>query len=788
MINIMRMQDLLKNVSKEKLVQEMMKPTGAAPLFLVAARLQEMQKLEQQAALEQQQAATTVAEDLVGVQPGLPPGGPVPVGRPSPSRGAPPPPLLSPAGPVPAGPVPAAGLPAPPPVRMESGGRVGYAKGGSVNLSEDQFERFLKLVEAEASDRETQRAVASVILNRVAVGGEFGEGLEEVMLKPDAFEPIGKIVNKKGKMDWSDLRSPSSTTRENISKWFSEGSPDVTDGALYFLNKDITDERGTTFPIFQNVDESKGLPEGTKRIGEMLFSKRWKADEDINRVNAATLENPPTYSVEGVVTPLPSLEVASPFPPPLIDPDQTPDLMAQTLAEVTGPEAVRASPVTTAEDFQLAPIDPSVDPIMGQFGVGEAVPGRGEGVGPGPGELPLGVKPTTSWGAGFESLVPRSDAGAPVTGKTEGPFMLEGPTDKFTYTPPPIPREVAALQNYLAQQAPFSEAVPGEDDTLVAASEGTPPSPNLKQDYEALKQLAEASEMLTQQASNVPVQSDGGVSNQVAQTEPPIGVLNLRRPSSLKPVPTKSPPVFTDRQGYLAELLGEENTEVPLEAAIVAGDGSGLSAFGKYVESIGGDPRFPRQVSPPGTVSKKALASVGPSYLLDDDPGSRVAPENIYLKQHPNAIDRRALAPHLPITTSDQIAAVGDGGLPSIEAIQAADRASADESGGRDSRFTFPDAGLRVEGRPAEGGSGLPRTSTDQQAPYDAEKAREEAKWLAVALGGLGWMKHASEPGATVMSSVPGLAAGIKAYREDISGINKTALEREKMRRLADYQ
>ena len=38
------------------------------------------------------------------------------------------------------------------------------------------------------------------------------------------------------------------------------------------------------------------------------------------------------------------------------------------------------------------------------------------------------------------------------------------------------------------------------------------------------------------------------------------------------------------------------------------------------------------------------------------------------------------------------------------------------------------------------------------------------------------------------MSSVPGAAAGVKTYMESSKDISKTALEREKMRRLADYQ
>ena len=67
------------------------------------------------------------------------------------------------------------------------------------------------------------------------------------------------------------------------------------------------------------------------------------------------------------------------------------------------------------------------------------------------------------------------------------------------------------------------------------------------------------------------------------------------------------------------------------------------------------------------------------------------------------------------------------------------------------------------------------------------EKSRDEAKGLGLLMAGLGMMGQASKPGATLLSSVPGAAAGVKTYMESSKDIRKTALEHEKMRRLAEH-
>jgi hypothetical protein len=62
------------------------------------------------------------------------------------------------------------------------------------------------------------------------------------------------------------------------------------------------------------------------------------------------------------------------------------------------------------------------------------------------------------------------------------------------------------------------------------------------------------------------------------------------------------------------------------------------------------------------------------------------------------------------------------------------------------------------------------------------------AKGMGMLMAGLGVMGEAAKPGATLGSALPGAAAGVKTYMESSKDIRKTALEREKMRRLANYQ
>jgi len=74
-MNILEVQNRLKNFSQEQLVQEMQRPSGQAPQFLVLSELQRRKQMQADFAKQQsQQDQTTVAQDAVAAA-GVPQGG-----------------------------------------------------------------------------------------------------------------------------------------------------------------------------------------------------------------------------------------------------------------------------------------------------------------------------------------------------------------------------------------------------------------------------------------------------------------------------------------------------------------------------------------------------------------------------------------------------------------------------------------------------------------------------------------------------------------------------------------
>ena len=66
MMNMFKLQERLQDFSKEQLAQEMQRPSGNAPQYLVLAEMQRRKRMESAAAMEQgQQNETTVAQDAV---------------------------------------------------------------------------------------------------------------------------------------------------------------------------------------------------------------------------------------------------------------------------------------------------------------------------------------------------------------------------------------------------------------------------------------------------------------------------------------------------------------------------------------------------------------------------------------------------------------------------------------------------------------------------------------------------------------------------------------------------
>lgn len=75
MMNLFKTQEMLRDVSKDQLVQMMQQPPGEVPPFLIMTELQRRTRMEQAAALEEGPPETTVAQDAVNAagmpQPGL---------------------------------------------------------------------------------------------------------------------------------------------------------------------------------------------------------------------------------------------------------------------------------------------------------------------------------------------------------------------------------------------------------------------------------------------------------------------------------------------------------------------------------------------------------------------------------------------------------------------------------------------------------------------------------------------------------------------------------------------
>ena len=120
MINLLQIQDDLKNFSEDQLVREMQQPSGTAPQFLVLSELNRRKRVKGEFAARQAQNAPTVAEEVVAAA-GVPQSGMMGMSE-----------AMAPAS------VDSGGIGAMMPQNMKSGGVIRAQSG----LPEDQFEDF----------------------------------------------------------------------------------------------------------------------------------------------------------------------------------------------------------------------------------------------------------------------------------------------------------------------------------------------------------------------------------------------------------------------------------------------------------------------------------------------------------------------------------------------------------------------------------------------------------------------------------------------------------------------
>ena len=65
MMNVLQIQDDLKNFSEDQLIKEMQQPSGSAPQFLVLSELNRRKRVKGEFAARQAQQSPTVAEEVV---------------------------------------------------------------------------------------------------------------------------------------------------------------------------------------------------------------------------------------------------------------------------------------------------------------------------------------------------------------------------------------------------------------------------------------------------------------------------------------------------------------------------------------------------------------------------------------------------------------------------------------------------------------------------------------------------------------------------------------------------
>jgi hypothetical protein len=170
MMNMIELQDKLKNFSQDQLVSMMQQPTGEAPQFMVLSEITRRQKMQKEA--ESQQAPTqSVAQEAVAAA-GVPQGGIADMARSlapqtnvAQNTGVNPaaPPQGMPMPSAPQGPAPMAAAPQGI-ARMASGGVIKMQAAGRVGFV--PFEQLGKLITAAPEDRPKRKLIATVPVGR----------------------------------------------------------------------------------------------------------------------------------------------------------------------------------------------------------------------------------------------------------------------------------------------------------------------------------------------------------------------------------------------------------------------------------------------------------------------------------------------------------------------------------------------------------------------------------------------------------------------------------------------
>lgn len=687
MTNILQMQEILKSIPDQRLMQEMQEPTGRAPQYLVMTEIQRRKKVRDEYQGQAQEQQTTVAEDIVG--------GPAPQQPPMAPAGMPPqmsqgmPPQMQP-------PMAAAQ----PPMNMEGGGALYMQAGskasqyfGAVDLN-----RLVSLVDAEAGNQDLagRRAVAAVILNRT-LSDQFPDTIQAVAEQrtPGGSYQFSPLINVGGDID--KLPAGSSGTRAAVLELIADfdGKNPVGD-ALYFQNPEIS---GMIFPALRDYYDNgkrnnKPFPDGVTKYGDHIFSDSYGNEETValepvafrvednalTNVDRKRLGTDETLKITGA-----GEEV----------------IMAESEPDPVPPAAFRGS---------IAGIPQKIEEITGGF--------RGPSLAETLQQAPL---PQEQLVGGLDAFIPpgrrfTTKSGAQVKAETlaglQSPNASQ-PVELYDAAALAGSGEAAPVDPVAARLRPFIGAGTQPVDTGQAITPGV------------MSQLAEVRGASPD--ANLPVaEYDPGF-----VPEPTFGDRVSTMLASAVPPPTKKgEELFSDPKNYLVDQYNRFATELAEKTRV--------------------DPQY-----------KTAAPAAAPDPNVDSTEFAKLGLETA------------------PI---DPIQAYSDGAnIPSAAAMKAAyleqtrPKAPAGQMvGGEDT-----DLDGVIEAASAASGAGTPTAApTGGMADLLAQiqAGRDDAKAMGLLTAGLGIMQQASQPGATLLSSIPGAAAGVKQYSADKSTLAKQQL------------
>jgi len=145
------------------------------------------------------------------------------------------------------------------------------ARPRNIRLTAQDIDALGRIIQAEAGNQPDAGKVGVLftILNRVASPGQFRDSIREVIEQPNQFEPL------RGKKSVFDLPAPSDATSllvtSSLAALANGELADPTNGATFFQNVAITNQRGTNF----------AATEPTAVIGDHSFYNRYKLNPSV---------------------------------------------------------------------------------------------------------------------------------------------------------------------------------------------------------------------------------------------------------------------------------------------------------------------------------------------------------------------------------------------------------------------------------------------------------------------------------------------------------------------------